>query len=513
LKRARLHDGIAIFVAVFCVCSLLAAGAHGFYQFHNDYWDTYLAARRLAWNDATTWFNGQYPIANLLVTRAFMVLGNPVPPAIVVNILLAAVALYLIGRLSRRMLSPAWAAFAVVIIAVFPEFVRYSNAAGGDPAATLLFTAAIAVVFWELLDPTANLSDRVRTGRWVFAGILMGGAGLFRYHAFVGGALWAVAAIVALRGRRRAGVWLGLGLVIGFAPQWVVNVVAGRGLFETGFGPMNVYHLMYGMNWQRITDLEVAGSAFDVIAGDPVLFLKHYLISLASFKHIWIPPIVAFLLSARGTGQRRAFRLLALWICVYFLVFSATSSGRQGLLALPVAMLALGFVLQTLWNRSAESVKVPTGSLRIGLVLICCGLVLLHVNRDVRWWRARAAQSGFAREAELVLSGAGVTRAAAVFTTDYDLYFAGFPDLVTRSNGGAVRLGTDWYNAVYPEFPVDNLTLFAQSARAGGVDFIALDDAAYDLSEPLGRLRAKDTDTAGFHFLGRTAHYNLYRVP
>jgi hypothetical protein len=208
---------------------------------------------------------------------------------------------------------------------------------------------------------------------------------------------------------------------------------------------------------------------------------------------------------------------LALWMCAYFLVFSATSSGRQGLLALPLAMLALGYVFQTLWIRAGESPKVSAGSLhvlgRVLLLCVCSGLVLLHISRDARWWRARADQRAVALEAEHALAASGATRAASVFTTDYDLYFAGFPDLVARINGGAVRLGTDWFNGAFPEFPVDDLASFAAASRAGGVEFIALDDAAHDLSEPMGRLREINADTAGFHFLGRTSRYSLYRVP
>jgi hypothetical protein len=503
-----------LFPAAFFLASLLAAWAQGFYQHHNDFWDTYLAARRLAWQDPATWFNGQYPIANILSVRAFMAAGNPVPPAIILNILFAGLTVFLIGRLSRDLLPAAWGAFAVMVLAVFPEFFRYANAGGGDPAAALLFTAGTAVLLREILNEPDR--DRTHMGRWILAGLLMGWAGLFRYHAFVGGALWAAAVFATLAGRRRAGLLLAIGLCAGFAPQWIVNLLAGRGLFETGFGPMNVYHLMHGMNWQRVTDLSVTGSAADIIAADPVLFLKRYLVSFWSFKHIWIPPLMALALAqapVRTPAHRRAFLALALWSTAYFVLFSATSSGRQGLLVLPFSMLALGYSLHVLWIQTGSRVSVPRAILRTFLLAVCAALLALHVVRDGLWLRERGDMRAAAVAAEQTLIRAGASRAAAVFSTDYDLYFAGYPDLVPRTNGGAVRLGTDWYNAAFPELPADDLAAFAAASHAQGVSFLALDGAAGDLSEPMGRLYARGADTAGFRMLAETPRHRIYRVP
>jgi hypothetical protein len=503
---------IALLPAAFILASLAAAWAHGFYQYHNDFWDVYLAAARLAWNDPSTWYNGQYPIANVFSVRAFMAAGNPVPPAMVVNVLLGGATLFLLGRMARGLLaSPGWLAFVTVALAVFPEFVRYAGAGGGDPAAALLFTAGIAILFRQILEAP----ERARAGWWIGAGILMGWSGLFRYHALVGGALWAIALSASLPGRRGAGALVAIGLCIGFAPQWIVNLLAGRGLFETGFGPMNVYYLMHGMNWQRVTDLQVTGSSAAIIAADPVLFLKRYLVSLWSFKLIWIPPLLALAL-ARNPAHRRVFLALALWSCAYFAAFSATSSGRQGLLALPASMLAFGYALHALWIRSENVSDARRGVrmlLRSALVLGCAALLALHANRTVGLLRERGALRTMAVAVERAVVSAGATHAGAVFTTDYDLYFPDLPGLVPRMNGGAVRLGTDWFDAAFPELPAEDLAAFVAASRTEGVRFVVLDGAARDLSEPMGRLYARGADTAGYRFLAETKRHRVYVLP
>jgi hypothetical protein len=492
---------------LFVLASLTLAWLHGFHQHHNDYWDVYHAAARLAWDDRGMWFNGQYPIVYTVLTRGFITFGNPVVPAMTLNILLAGATVLLLARLCRGLMAPAWALFAVLALAAFPEFFRYANAAGGDPGAMLLFTAGGVLILRELLSSP----ERLRPDRLLFAGLLMGWAGLFRYHAFVGGALWAVALSAALPGRRKAGVLLAVGLCAGYAPQWIVNLLAGRGLFETGFGPMNVHHLMHGMNWQRISDLNVAGSSLDIIAADPGLFLRKYAASLWSFKQAWIPPLLAVPL-ALNPVHRRAFLALALWTAGYFALFSATSSGRQALLALPLSMFALGVSLQALWARAG--ILAPSSRLftRAALAFFCAALLALHAARDARWLERRGEMRASAAAMEAALLAEGAARAGEVFTTDYDLYFAGLPGLVPRSNGGAVRLGSDWYDAAFPEFPADDLGEFVAASRARGVRFVVLDASARDLSPAMGALYAGDASSGALAPVATIGRHRVFRV-
>src|SRR5690606_23641902 len=124
--------------------------------------------------------------------------------------------------------------------------------------------------------------------------------------------------------------------------------------------------------------------------------------------------------------------------------------------ALPLSMLALGFTLQVLWKRAsrlASAPRVPRAAALGAIGIVCASLPALHVARDMRWLERREALRADAFRVEAVLRAEGAVRAGEIFTTDYDLYFPGLPGLTPLFNGGAVRLGTDWFNAAFPEFP------------------------------------------------------------
>jgi hypothetical protein len=289
-------------------------------------------------------------------------------------------------------------------------------------------------------------------------------------------------------------------------------VLAGRGLFETGFGSMNVYYLMHGMNWQRITELRVPASSLEILAADPLLFLRKYAASFWSFKQAWAPPLLALAFAraqGRDSAARRIFLPLALWTLAYFALFSATSSGRQALLALPLSMLALGFSLQALWIR-AEGFRSPAFA-RAALAVACAALLALHAARDARWLAQREAMRAEAARVQDILLVSGATRASEAVVTDYDLYFPRLAGLTPRFNGGAVRLGTDWFNGAFPEFPADDAAAFVAACRARGVRFVVLDEAAPKLSAPMGTLFSGGT-IPDIEPLAETPRHRVFRV-
>jgi hypothetical protein len=506
---------VPVYILSFAAAALAVAALHGFYQLHNDFWDVYFAAGLLVPGDPGTWFNPQYPIGYTLLLRLLSAGGSPVMPAILANILFGAAALAVSARLFRLVLPAGWTLFSLVTLSVFPPFFQYANAGGGDPGSVLLFTAGAALAFRELvLSP-----HRFDPGRFFLAGLLMGGAALFRYHALVGGALWAAALLAAYPRQWRAVLLLAAGLCAAYVPQWTVNLLAGQGLLETQFGPMNVYYLMHGIDWYRTGSLELPGSVTAIIAEDPGLFLRRYAASLWSFKQAWLPPLLAVLL-VRDAVRRRAFLAVALWTGAYFALFSATTSGRQALLALPLSMMALGASLAVLAARLAEpsarwsAVPRRAGWLALGAVV--AALPALHLYRDAQWLERRGALRDDARTIEAALKTEGVTRATEAFTSDYDLYFRGLPGYVPYFNGGAPRLGDYWYNRKYgeafPEFPADPPEAFVAACRARGVRFVVLDDAGRSLSPAFAALHEGRGVLDGLLLFTETSRHRVYRV-
>jgi len=474
----RATTGLALFVAAYMLVCVAFAVSAGFRQSHNDYWDVYFIATQLKTGDVHTWFNPQYPIGYTLLLRGLLAFGgDPAAPAILLNIALSGAILWVTGRIGLRMLPPAFAGVAVGFLAVFFEFFRYGNAAGGDIGAALFFVAGGGLVL-------TVLAARPEQEAWrplFAAGWLLGVAALFRYHALPAAALFGFGLWCAWPRRWRSIVALGLGAAGAYSLQWAVNLAAGRGLLETQFGPMNVYDLMHGLNWHRMTSLDLQARVGEIIATDPTLFMRKYLTAFWSFKQVWAPPLLAWAL-VRDPVHRRMMAALSVWITVYFVLFSATTSGRQSLIPLPFSMLALGVCVHAVWMRFNGFPPLAARGARLVLLLALAGLAALHMHRDRVWLTARAAHHAAAVSVESRLLAAGVTSAREVFTSDFDLYFLRLDDVMPYFNGGAPRLGTYRYNEVYPEFPVESLAGFTAVARARGVRALVLDADARKLS-------------------------------
>ncbi len=498
--------GLALFVAAYVAVCLAFAVSAGFRQSHNDYWDVYFIATHLEAGDVRSWFNPQYPIGYTLLLRGLLAFGgDPAAPAILLNIALSGAILWVTGRIGLRLVPPAFAGVAVVFLAVFFEFFRYGNAAGGDSGAVLFFTAGAGLAL-------RTLAIRPERGAWrplLAAGWLLGVAALFRYHALPAAALFGFGLWCAWPRRWLSVLVLGLGAAGAYSLQWSVNLAAGRGLLETQFGPMNVYDLMYGLNWHRITSLDLQAGVRDIIAGDPGLFVRKYLAAFWSFKQVWGPPLLAWAI-VRDPVRRPMMCALAVWITAYFLLFSATTSGRQLLIPLPFSMLALGVCAHAAWMRFNGFPPLAARGARLVLLLALAGLAALHLHRDRVWLAGRAAHHAAAVSVESRLLAAGVTSSREVFTSDFDLYFRRLDDVIPFFNGGAPRLGTYRYNEVYPEFPVESPEELAAFARMRGVRALVLDADARKLSPAMTRLYEQGvTDEDGGGSADSSSHWRL----
>jgi hypothetical protein len=492
------------------ICLGLAFGLD-FHQLHNDYWDVHFIASHLAWADRQTWFNPQYPIGYVLLLKSLLGFSSPTAPAILANILFASGTVWLASRLYSRLLSPAYTVFALLALCLFPEFLRYATVGGGDPGSVFFFMAGAVLILSALYEEPA---PGRHWGRFFCAGLLFGIGALFRYHALVTAVLLGLALLAVYPRHWKSGLLVAAGTALAYSPQWAVNLLSGHGLMETQFGPMNVYDLMHGLNWHRITGIRLPGSVGQIIAEDPGLFFRKYLAALWSFKHAYLPIIFAAVFE-RDPRARRVAMAIALWAAAYFVLFSATTSGRQSLLAVPLTFLGLGLSARIVWRRLATRPSLPSlpWGLRYAVALLLGALLLgMHLYRDFGLVAARARSRDATMAVESFVKGAGVTRANQVFTSDFNLYFRTVPGPLPYFNGGAPRLGTWLYNETYPEFPVDSTEAFARACRARGVRFVVLGTESRHLSAPLAAVYAGTAAPVGMVFETDAGDYKIYRV-
>ena len=61
--------------------------------------------------------------------------------------------------------------------------------------------------------------------------------------------------------------------------QLAINLATGHGLLETSH-ELNIYNLMYSLNWYKVGSLELPSSIIEVIRQDPVRFFAKYVTSV-----------------------------------------------------------------------------------------------------------------------------------------------------------------------------------------------------------------------------------------
>lgn len=465
------------------LCMLGAAACCGFHQLHNDFWDCVFIARHMSLIDRQSLFNPQYPIGYTLFLKTIGGPGLPVTPAIIANCVFAALMLLALGFLLRRFIAGRAAAIALVLLAFFPRMFHYCTVGGGDPGSVALFTLGAVMILLNCADPGREpQSIRVFTG-----GMLLGLAALFRYHVFVGDTLLLFALCLVYRKAWLQFVIAAIGLCVAYSPQWIINLLTGHGLFKTQFGPMNVYDLMYSLNWYRSTSLHLPSSVFAIINSDPLLFAKNYAIAFIKFSPALFFPLAAAL-TAREQLLRKLCAAIFIWALAYFLLFSAVTSGRQVLLALPLTFFSVAVLLRTTWRYAGAFTSAAARLLKYIVPLFSISALALFCHRDVYKIITRARENIACSNVEACVCSRGCSLVNQVFATDYDIYFKNMPPFTLLSNGGAPRWGTYGVNSELPEFPVDTIESFADACQKRGVRFLVLTSEAEKYSPALGTL-------------------------
>jgi hypothetical protein len=273
---------------------------------------------------------------------------------------------------------------------------------------------------------------------------------------------------------------------------------------------MNVYDLMYSLNWYRATSLHLPSSVFAIIRSDPLLFFRNYSIAFLKFSPFWIPPLLSAV-TAKDKTLRKLCAAVFVWALAYFALFSATTSGRQGLLALPLIFFTVAVLLHGAWKYAAAGTTAAARPLKSTVPLLSLCILAVFCQRDIHKIILRSDERLACGKVETCLRSRGCTRVNQVFATDYDIYFKTMPPYTLLSNGGAPRWGTYGVKDELPEFSVDTLEVFAKECRQRDVRFVVLTTEAEKYSLALGKLYGSEK-SEDFRLLEKIGRFSVFEV-
>jgi hypothetical protein len=485
-SHKNLNRFLLVYPILFGFLSFLLNVALDFQQLHNDFWDTYFIARHLHISIPASLYNPLFPIGYCSFLKLIMGKGVPVVPAIIANIGFGMATLFTCIYVYKKYLSLWVALISLILLSLFPKFFHYFNVGGADPMSVMFFTLGTAIIALNLASPSPH--QRWAYIRFLAAGSLMGLSAITRYHVFVGSVLFLIAFLIFYRKEWKNFAIAFVGMISIYSIQWAINLISGHSLFETGYGSINIYNLMYNVNYYKTTTLHLPVSALQIVLQDPLLFFSKYMVTLLSLAPCYMPPVIAAFIVKERTG-RNLSRGIALWSIFYFGLFATSTSERQMLIVLPWTLLSSGFILQELWHLvNSKSVFKSHQIYRFSLIaLILISMAGLAAKDFMNSMRRANARSAYCT-VESYLANSGCTKANQTFATDFDLYFRSLPYCIPYFNGGAPRNGTYLYDKEFPEFPAGSINEFADSCLRRGVRFVILTPACDSLSVELRKV-------------------------
>jgi hypothetical protein len=437
------------------------SGIQGFYQFYYDFWDTYFIARNMVATIPGSWFNQKYPVGYTLLLKFISGNGSPVLPAIILNSMIGATIVFICGYAFKKLLSKPAFLFCSAALALYPTLFHYFTVGGGDPGAVLFFAAGSAMICIALFEQNRSSLP------FFIAGLLMGTAALFRYHVLPAALLFLIIFTIIYRPYFRQFLIAVLALWIAYLPQIVVNLASGHGPFETQFSPMNAYDLMYSLSWHQTITFDMPKSALTIIEQAPWLFIQKYLKVLVSFSPCYLPQIAAYFLE-KDKNKRQFLLAASIFSFLYFIIFSTFTSGRQGLIILPIALLCTGILIESLILRLGTMTQKRVFS------VVLTAIIVVLIFKDFQKIHRRAAHYSVYKKAETALTSAGCKSAQEIFTPQFSFYLPSLPPYVPYYNDVTPYRETYKFKDEYPRFPVKGGDDFITSCREHGVRFLIM---------------------------------------
>lgn len=451
------------------------------YPFLNDFWPLLFQAGTFDWSKAESFRNGFFPpgygvFLSLLPGRYVLA------QAYYVNVAFSMGTVLITYAAATRLAGPAAGFAAAALTAFHPLNFSLMMTTGPDAGCIFMLWTGFC-----LLHAAVSAGDP-RTLAWSgwTAGVLLGVAILWRYHALV----YAVAAPGAIfavtRGRV---VWRAAGGV-----SVALAVLASLSLFP-GFSSQlaraqafGVWEALHPVNWYHMpTDFPPSVAA--VIRAEPEAFLRAYWQFHRPYLWLLVPPALAALL-VRGGGRRFALSLLILQ--VLYLPIAGVGTSLRGIApVVPATMLCVGLLIGRVQQWLPRSVPdIVRATVPVALVLAVAGRSWWSDNRS--FIEASIAGYEWRHSLEQELRAQGVTAPLQVFG-DAGFHFVLYPgpgwySYLPRSNGGWPRLDLYDLDRIAPEIDTSSLDAFVNDLARSGVTHVVLGATAGGLLPDLQRV-------------------------
>ena len=473
--------GLAL-AAIGLALAYLALAWSGWFQVdHNDFWGIAFYAGHLSLSDPASLHNGFYPIGYPAMLRAFGGASDLVR-AVALNAVLAAALVLVAARLGRELGGRLATGITVLLVILYPLVFRYATVPGPDIGA-----AAFCCLAALLLARSLPTDAPTVTRRLVAAGIALGCAALFRYHALVL-AVGLLLGYSLVRGRWRETLpaWGGLAGV--YAVQVVVNLAAGRGALDTAQA-FNVYRMVNDVPWHRAAEIPIPSSWLAIVAAAPGRFLSAYAESFGRLLPLLLPSAVA-LAPAWPLKLRASSGMFAVAIALFIVVVAAGASSRAGLVVLPICFAQAGALVGTVVtapasDRAHRRVQLAA---RLTAVAVAAAFMLLWVREDAGLLASRRTAHERNARLEELMRTQGLERSAEVFTTDFSFYLPGLAPAMPYTHGGWPQLAVYGFSRAFPPLCMRSLECFAADAARRGVRYVVLGPDAGTLMPELGEI-------------------------
>ena len=443
--------------------------------------------RHVRWNDLSTITIGHYSPLALLMLGAFSWLGDALVLAKTVNLACVAGAAVLVSRLARQLGDddPVHGYVASAFFLISAEVVLVGQSEFGDPPVVLLFLLGL---------------DRLLAGRWLLAGIALGGATLFRIYApsFVLATLVLVAALRVAPWRRLPA--LAFGPVVAAALQAAIYWLGQRRL-SSPVAEFVVGQVLYRYDEFNYLDTWNEYPMRDVLTLYRADLVDLVIVRLKSFPPHLIPALVVATVAAVRARERRTSLLLSL-LAIYYAAYACLSWGiTTRLMLLPVGLLAV------MVGAAARGRAMHVAS---AVALVCAlGHSVSVVPGELASVRDERAMSA---ELTTVLREAGLRSAREAFVFDWDRSLTDDPTYEPYYNFGFWNILSARFREERPSpFRVsDDPVAFSRFLRENGAKFVVFRVHHWRFPE-LYAIQQGEAELPGYQRIARLSFATVYR--